>query len=61
LVTPCDYDKFVPVNRELAETDKARPGGLSVADELIKLTELREHGVLTQTEFDAQKAKLLGK
>ena len=31
----------------------------SVADELKKLAELRDSGVLTEAEFDAQKAKLL--
>ncbi len=31
-----------------------------VADELKKLKELKEQGVLTQDEFDAQKKKLLG-
>lgn len=32
----------------------------SVADELIKLASLRDAGVLTQDEFDTQKAKLIG-
>ncbi len=31
----------------------------SVADELAKLLKLKDQGVLTQDEFDAQKAKLL--
>jgi len=31
-----------------------------VADELMKLAELRSAGILTDAEFDAQKAKLLG-
>lgn len=31
-----------------------------VADELIKLAELLDKGLLTQEEYDAQKAKLLG-
>jgi hypothetical protein len=31
-----------------------------VADELTKLADLRDRGVLTQAEFDAQKGKLLG-
>jgi len=30
-----------------------------IADELEKLDALRQRGVLTQQEFDAQKAKLL--
>jgi hypothetical protein len=36
-----------------------RSGG-SVADELRKLSELRDAGVLTNAEFNAQKARLLG-
>jgi len=33
---------------------------VSVADELAKLVQLRDAGVLSSAEFDAQKAKLLG-
>ena len=33
--------------------------GLSTADELSKLSELKEKGVITDSEFNAQKAKLL--
>jgi hypothetical protein len=33
----------------------------SVADELLKLKQLLDAGVLTQSEFDAQKTKLLGR
>lgn len=36
------------------------PSGGSVADELAKLAALRDSGVLTHAEFDAQKARLLG-
>jgi hypothetical protein len=32
---------------------------MSVADELTKLAQLRDAGVLSQAEFEAQKAKLL--
>lgn len=32
---------------------------VSVADELTKLLKLKEQGILTQTEFDSQKSKLL--
>jgi hypothetical protein len=35
-------------------------GIISKADELMKLDALRQSGVLTQGEFDAEKAKLLG-
>jgi hypothetical protein len=34
--------------------------GGSVADELLKLASLRDAGILTAEEFDAQKAKLIG-
>jgi len=34
--------------------------GVSVADELAKLAQLRDAGVLTHEEFAAQKARLLG-
>ena len=33
--------------------------GPSVADELLKLASLRDSGILTQEEFDAQKSKLI--
>ena len=33
--------------------------GTSTADELIKLADLKENSVITDTEFEAQKAKLL--
>ena len=33
--------------------------GLSTADELSKLSELKEKGVISDTEFEAQKQKLL--
>mgnify|MGYP000219923780 CR=1 FL=1 len=35
-------------------------GGVSAADELNKLAELRERGLLSEEEFAAQKAKILG-
>ena len=34
-------------------------GSSSTADELVKLAELREKGLLTPEEFEAQKAKIL--
>ncbi len=33
---------------------------LSIADELLKLTQLRDQGALSPEEFEVQKAKLLG-
>ena len=38
----------------------ASPSGGSAADELAKLGQLRDSGVLTDAEFQGQKAKLLG-
>jgi hypothetical protein len=35
-------------------------GGSSVIDQLKELASLKDAGVLTQAEFDAQKARLLG-
>ena len=37
----------------------ASTGGTSSADELTKLAQLRDSGVITTDEFEAQKAKLL--
>jgi hypothetical protein len=34
-------------------------GTASIADQLAKLAELRDRGVLTPEEFDSQKAKIL--
>jgi uncharacterized membrane protein YdbT with pleckstrin-like domain len=36
-----------------------RPGGPSLADELAKLADLRDRGVLNENEFQARKRKLL--
>ena len=38
--------------------DAAGTGGL--ADEITKLADLKDRGIITQAEFDAQKAKALG-
>ena len=37
----------------------AAGGGVSVADELTKLGQLRDQGIVTDDEFQAQKARLL--
>jgi hypothetical protein len=39
--------------------ETAASGGGGTADELAKLAELKNQGVITDAEFDAQKAKLL--
>ena len=55
----------VPVNPELNNISPTMPlaGGsaTSVADELEKLAALRDKGIITQAEFDAQKARLLAR
>jgi hypothetical protein len=38
----------------------AAPAALSVADELVKFAALRDQGILTEDEFAAKKAQLLG-
>jgi Short C-terminal domain/Phospholipase_D-nuclease N-terminal len=47
--------------QQQAFTDYVRQtaGGSDVADQLHKLSDLKDKGVITQAEFDAQKAKLL--
>ena len=41
-------------------TDESFNGNQSLADELAKLHELKQKGILTEEEFNAQKKKLLG-
>ncbi|WP_270321796.1 SHOCT domain-containing protein [Weissella confusa] len=48
-------------SKSIQETAPApQDNGSSVADELAKLKSLLDAGILTQDEFDAQKAKVLG-
>lgn len=50
-----------PVSAGPTPPASAPPSASSdVADQLRKLAQLRDEGILTQAEFDAQKAKLLG-
>lgn len=51
-----DFGSNAPVNAP----SPAATDGRTVADELVKLAGLRDAGVLTDEEFAAQKAKLLG-
>jgi hypothetical protein len=44
-----------------ANTPAASPTSTSVADELRKLADLRGEGILTEAEFQEQKARLLGR
>jgi hypothetical protein len=48
---------------EVSASEQSRqpvaPSPISVADELTKLVTLRDSGILTSEEYEAQKAKLL--
>jgi hypothetical protein len=63
-VSSCDFGGGPPVNPELvnvsAPTTAAGPV-TGVADELRKLAELRDQGIITPAEFEKQKAKLLAR
>ncbi|HEU5082329.1 MAG TPA: PH domain-containing protein [Acidimicrobiales bacterium] len=48
-------------NRKFDRIGRGGGSGGSVADELAKLDELRRAGVLSEEEFTAQKARLLGR
>lgn len=60
----CDERGGPPPNPELVEISppiSGQTGNISVADELAKLAQLLEKGIITQQEFDRQKAKLLAR
>lgn len=63
MLSSCDDMKHAPINNELlaALPKEQGSGALSVADELKKLAALRDDGIITQQEFEAQKAKLLSR
>ena len=48
------------LRREYIREVVAGPDQASTADELTKLAKLKEKGVITDAEFQAQKAKILG-
>ena len=51
---------YAEIERAGARDDtRAARAGISVADELTKLEQLRSRGVITPEEFEAQKARLL--
>lgn len=61
LQSTCDENPGTPVNPELsAATAPAKSTAFSVADELRKLADLRDAGIISTDEFDRQKARLLG-
>ncbi len=58
-ITPVLHAAGVPFFGEEAIRSAAQP--VDVADELRKLAGLRDEGILTEDEFQAQKAKLLAR
>lgn len=57
----CSKNGFPAVQPALASLASERTSTTSVADELAKLAKLRAQRIITDAEFQAQKAKLLGK
>ena len=56
------HDRNMKAMEDAAEAERTyikNAVGLSPADELIKLADLKEKGVITESEFNDQKAKLL--
>jgi len=64
-ISTCDKAPNVTPQSELVSLGKAAPAespsGRSVADELSKLAALRAEGILSDDEFQAEKAKLLAR
>jgi type VI protein secretion system component VasK len=54
-----DYQEREKAFRSYVQEAAGSAGGASVADELSKLSALRDSGALTAEEFEAQKSKLL--
>lgn len=57
----CPIEKTIPLQAAFSATIPKPAEPLSVADELEKLAVLRDKGIITSAEFEAQKAKLLAK
>ena len=56
---PPNWYPSLPVQAQKPAEEGTGSGFTSKADELVKLDALRQSGVLSQEEFDAEKAKLL--
>jgi hypothetical protein len=54
-----DYKQAQATDQAVREYVRSAAGSPSTADELTKLAALRDQGVLTTEEYEAQKAKLL--
>jgi hypothetical protein len=57
---PTGWYTSSPVQAQQPAEESTGSGFTSKADELVKLDALRQSGVLSQAEFDVEKAKLLG-
>jgi type VI protein secretion system component VasK len=55
-----DYKRQDQQFREYVRDAASSSPGTGVADELTKLSQLRDNGTITADEFEQQKAKLLG-
>jgi hypothetical protein len=53
------YQQAAPPPQQYAPPPQAPSGGIPI-EELKELAELKAQGILTDAEFEAQKAKLLG-
>lgn len=54
-----DKEKSATENQVFASASKGEANSTSLADELQKLANLRNEGILTDAEFEIQKQKLL--
>lgn len=54
------FSKQLKNYKQITPKDSSGNAQVSVAEELEKLASLKEKGILSQQEFDAQKKKLLG-
>jgi Bacterial PH domain/Short C-terminal domain len=55
-----EVDKFIEHVKENVGKKSEAKSSLSAADEIKKLAELKEAGILTEEEFEAKKKQLLG-
>ncbi len=58
---PTYTEAVIAVAAPIVTAPAAPPASLSKADELTKLAKLKADGVLSQSEFDAEKAKILAR
>ncbi len=59
VTSECDQPNSTPLQQAFIDVQSSGSQPTSVADELSKLATLRDKGIITQAEFEAQKVKLL--